>query len=237
MGLKFSEAWARRLNNDVGDHVATRQTHRRFWQRVCGSIERRLSLVSFFGENLAAAAFGTFATLSAQNRHADAVAARLLLGDERTWLGRGSKSENDPERTSPQGRHEALGRAVPRRLGMTERVSLTSISPIRAAQHLGLGACCAGHGAAHSRTKTSVAAIGSTHPVHPVAGIMQSFALGTVTICCAARVRYGTLETCRWTLKMSAYRGGPEVVGTRLSRRVCRVGPGNFTPSPSQNRT
>src|SRR5258705_8752500 len=63
-GLKFSEAWARRLNNDVGDPVATRQTHRRFWQRVCGSIERRLSLVSFFGENLAAAAFGTFATLS-----------------------------------------------------------------------------------------------------------------------------------------------------------------------------
>src|SRR3954447_15486183 len=69
MGLKFSEAWARRLNNDVGDHVATRQTHRRFWQRVCGSIERRLPLVSFFGENLAAAAFGTFATLSAINRH------------------------------------------------------------------------------------------------------------------------------------------------------------------------
>src|SRR5437899_1044955 len=68
MGLKFSEAWARRLNNDVGDHVATRQTHRRFWQRVCGSIERRLSLVSFFGGNLAAAAFGTFATLSARSR-------------------------------------------------------------------------------------------------------------------------------------------------------------------------
>src|SRR5712691_11955724 len=67
MGLKFSEAWARRLNNDVGDHVATRQTHRRVWQRVCGSIERRLSLVSFFGENLAAAAFGTFATLSARS--------------------------------------------------------------------------------------------------------------------------------------------------------------------------
>src|SRR5258705_11827695 len=66
MGLKFSEAWARRLNNDVGDHVATRQTHRRVWQRVCGSIERRLSLVSFFSENLAAAAFGTFATLSAK---------------------------------------------------------------------------------------------------------------------------------------------------------------------------
>ncbi len=68
MGLKFSEAWARRLNNDVGDHIATRQTHRRFCQRVCGSIERRLSLVSFFGENLAAAAFGTFATLSAKSR-------------------------------------------------------------------------------------------------------------------------------------------------------------------------
>src|SRR5258708_19740193 len=65
MCLKFYEAWARRLNNDVRDHVATRQTHSRFRQRVCGSIERRLSLVSFFGENLAAAAFGTFATLSA----------------------------------------------------------------------------------------------------------------------------------------------------------------------------
>jgi hypothetical protein len=34
MGLKFSEAWARRLNNDVGGLVAKRQTHRRFWQRV-----------------------------------------------------------------------------------------------------------------------------------------------------------------------------------------------------------
>src|SRR5260221_7551095 len=68
MGLKFSEAWVRRLNNDVGDHVATRQTHRRFWQRVCGSIGQRLSLVSFFGENLAAAAFGTFATISAKSR-------------------------------------------------------------------------------------------------------------------------------------------------------------------------
>src|SRR5258707_11118867 len=65
MGLKFSEAWARRLNNDVRDHVVTRQTHRRFRQRVCGSIERRLSLVLFFCENLAAAAFGTFSTLSA----------------------------------------------------------------------------------------------------------------------------------------------------------------------------
>jgi hypothetical protein len=39
MGLKFSEAWARRLNNDVGDHVAKRQTHGRFWQRVCNTIE------------------------------------------------------------------------------------------------------------------------------------------------------------------------------------------------------
>src|ERR1700687_3868323 len=42
-------------------------------KRVCGSIERRLSLVSFFGENLAAAAFGTFATLSAPLRHADGI--------------------------------------------------------------------------------------------------------------------------------------------------------------------
>jgi hypothetical protein len=80
MGLKFSEAWARRLNNDVGDHVATRQTHRRFWQRVCGSIERRLSLVSFFGGNLAAAAFGTFATLSARFGHADYMERCPVLG-------------------------------------------------------------------------------------------------------------------------------------------------------------
>src|SRR6476469_322377 len=76
VGLKFSEARARRLNNDVGDHVATRQTYRRFWQRVCGSIERRLSLVSFFGENLAAVAFGTFATLSANKRHRSRMAAQ-----------------------------------------------------------------------------------------------------------------------------------------------------------------
>jgi hypothetical protein len=32
----------------------------------------------------------------ARNRHAGAVVARPLLGDQRTWLGRGSKSENDP---------------------------------------------------------------------------------------------------------------------------------------------
>src|SRR5260370_35387042 len=69
MGLKFSEAWARRLNNDVGDHVATRQTHRRFWQRVCGSTERRMPLGSFFGANVPAAAFRTFATLSANSAH------------------------------------------------------------------------------------------------------------------------------------------------------------------------
>src|SRR5205809_7406606 len=67
MALKFSEAWARRLNNDVGDHVATRQTHSRFWQRACGSIERRWTLASFFRENLAAAAFGTVATVSSRS--------------------------------------------------------------------------------------------------------------------------------------------------------------------------
>src|SRR5260221_14600890 len=87
-GLKFSEAWARRLNNDVGDPVATRQTHRRFWQRVCGSIERRLSLVSFFGENLAAAAFGTFATLSRA---------------EQTSRRESAMSEPDPFRTLGRG--------------------------------------------------------------------------------------------------------------------------------------
>src|SRR5258708_841478 len=84
MGLKFSEAWARRLNNDVGDHVATRQTHRRVWQRVCGSIERRLSLVSFFGENLAAAAFGTFATLSAHFGTADVANECPIVGRKQT---------------------------------------------------------------------------------------------------------------------------------------------------------
>jgi hypothetical protein len=88
MGLKFSEAWARRLNNDVGDHVATSQTHRRFWQRVCGSIERRLSPVSFFGGNLAAAAFGTFATLSAPNGHADPIERCPLLGEQRKTSAR-----------------------------------------------------------------------------------------------------------------------------------------------------
>src|SRR5258705_1192579 len=40
------------LDQRCGDHVATRRTDRRFWQRVCGSIEQRLSLVSFFGDNL-----------------------------------------------------------------------------------------------------------------------------------------------------------------------------------------
>jgi hypothetical protein len=35
----------------------------------------------------------------AQTRHADAVAPCRLLGDQRTWLGGGSKSENDPYAT------------------------------------------------------------------------------------------------------------------------------------------
>src|SRR5258705_10678579 len=66
MGLKFSEAWARRLNNDVGDHVGTRQTHRRFWQRrVCGAIGRGLSLFLFFCGEFAAAAFWAFFNISA----------------------------------------------------------------------------------------------------------------------------------------------------------------------------
>jgi hypothetical protein len=30
MALEFSEPLARRSNNDVGDHAAVRQTHRRF---------------------------------------------------------------------------------------------------------------------------------------------------------------------------------------------------------------
>jgi hypothetical protein len=35
--------------------------------------------------------------LLARNGQADALSACPLLGDERTWLGRGAKSENDPE--------------------------------------------------------------------------------------------------------------------------------------------
>src|SRR6266436_6556003 len=31
VGLKFSDPQVPRLNNDVGDHVAKRKTHRRFW--------------------------------------------------------------------------------------------------------------------------------------------------------------------------------------------------------------
>jgi hypothetical protein len=57
----------------IGDRVTVERlmaliADLRFWQRVCGSIERRLSLVSFFGGNLAAAAFGTFETLSPPQR-------------------------------------------------------------------------------------------------------------------------------------------------------------------------
>src|SRR5258705_5948092 len=94
MGLKFSEAWARRLNNDVGDHVATRQTHRRVWQRVCGSIERRLSLVSFFGENLAAAAFGTLATLSANRRHRACTPLANFLSEDLAFTRKGQSEHN-----------------------------------------------------------------------------------------------------------------------------------------------
>src|ERR1700730_7245288 len=35
----------------------------------------------------------------ARSGRGDAVAACLLLGDERTWLGLGARSENDPQRT------------------------------------------------------------------------------------------------------------------------------------------
>ena len=82
----------------------------------------------------------------------------------------------------------------PTSASMTERVSLMSIPPSSTAQRLGLGACCAGgYGAAHSRKRTSVAAIGSTYPVHQIAGIMQSSSPGPcVIICCAARVRFWT---------------------------------------------
>jgi hypothetical protein len=38
--------------------------------------------------------------LLAPNGHAEVVAACPLLRDERTWLDRGSKSENDPQRKS-----------------------------------------------------------------------------------------------------------------------------------------
>ena len=40
--------------------------------------------------------------LLARNRHADAIAACPLLGEQRTWLCRGSKTEFDPFETFPQ---------------------------------------------------------------------------------------------------------------------------------------
>src|ERR1700730_737295 len=43
--------------------------------------------------------FSTFATISARNGHADAVAACPLLRDELTWLGGGPRSEFDPNAT------------------------------------------------------------------------------------------------------------------------------------------
>src|SRR5258708_695189 len=58
---------------------------------------------------MAIAGHGRSAT-GAQNRHADAVAACLLLGDERTWLGRGSKSENDPNRKSGSAASDEMPR-------------------------------------------------------------------------------------------------------------------------------
>src|SRR6476646_9380707 len=71
----------------------------RFCVKRCGPSHRRLRTASAVLKNFVRQPEKTFSTVSAQTRHADAVAARLLLGDERTWLGRGSKSENDPKRT------------------------------------------------------------------------------------------------------------------------------------------
>src|SRR5207244_8302148 len=47
----------------------------------------------------------------------------------------------------------------------------------------------------------------------------------------------GTFRTCRSTQRTSDMRGKAEVARTSPNRRDCRVGPGNFTPSPSQIRT
>jgi hypothetical protein len=45
----------------------------------------------------------TFATKSARNRHATVVGARLLLGEQRTWLGRALRSEFDPQADMDRG--------------------------------------------------------------------------------------------------------------------------------------
>lgn len=72
---------------------------------------------------------------------------------------------------------------------MTERVSIMSVSPISAARRLRLRRArrC-------SFADKNVRRSDRFHaPVHPVAGIMPSFALGPcVTTCCAARVRFWT---------------------------------------------
>ena len=104
-----------RPNNYVGDHVISRLTHGRVRWRAWGYIDGRLPLVLSFCEKLVTRHFGTFATQSAQNRHADAVAACLLLGDERTWLGRGSGVLSSSP--SLRGLLPSLGetRACPRR--------------------------------------------------------------------------------------------------------------------------
>src|SRR5258706_14043356 len=63
----------------------------------------------------------------AQNRHADAVAACLLLGDERTWLGRGSGVLSSSP--SLRGLLPSLGetRACPRRARRTKLASYPCI--------------------------------------------------------------------------------------------------------------
>jgi hypothetical protein len=85
MGLKFSEGVGAAIEQRCGG--PRRHTPNSQAILAAGLRLYRAAIVAcfvLFGENLAAVAFGTFATLSAPNGHAAVVAACPLLRDERT---------------------------------------------------------------------------------------------------------------------------------------------------------
>jgi hypothetical protein len=66
----------------------------------------------------------------------------------------------------------------------------------------------------------------------------QSFLTQNRLLCCNARMpASGTFETSGNVRSSVAIGGKADVSPTWRNRRECRVGPGNFTPSPSQIRT
>jgi hypothetical protein len=95
---KFLGPLMRFARGDLRDHIISGKNDHRLAYRRYEALQRQRRPKMNFREILGASQFSTFSTVSAQNRHADAVAACLLLGDERTSLGCGSRSEFDPER-------------------------------------------------------------------------------------------------------------------------------------------